>query len=57
MIEHYTTIAIDNNGKVYDLSKESPPYEVMIVNAYTCTIEECERLKEKYLKKDKKKKK
>jgi len=59
----YTTIAIDKYGRVYDLSKEHPSYEVhkktkakgtkehqercIVVNAFTCTIEECQKLKNK----------
>lgn len=56
----YATVAIDKYGRVYDLSKEHPSWEAykeakkkgtqercIVVNAFTCTVEECERLKRK----------
>ena len=55
---HYTTVCIDNQGKVYDMRFEYPPTDwegtTIVVNAFTCTVEECERLKKKKPKKKKK---
>lgn len=67
----FTTVAIDKQGRVYDLSKEHPSREVhlkakkkglaehqeknIVVNAFTCTFEECERLKAKWKTRKKKK--
>ena len=56
----FTTVCIDRYGKVYDLSIEHPSFVLEkknkgkkntgfakrnIVDAFTCTIEECARLK------------
>jgi len=59
----YTTICICADGKVYDLGKgEYPPKsheevikekKFMVINAYTCTQEEADRLKAKANKKKK----
>lgn len=74
-VTHYTTVAIDIYGRVYDISKEHPSWEqvkearrkaggkkvnesqlrCIVVNAFTCTREECQRLKEQYQKKKRKK--
>jgi len=71
-IQKFTTVAIDKYGRCYDLSKEHPAHEVhkkakkkgiaehqekcIVINAFTCTIEECARLKAKWQKKKKKRK-
>jgi hypothetical protein len=59
----YTTLAICGDGKIYDLGEgEFPPAsphkdgairekKYLVVNAYTCTIEEAEKLKNKRKKK------
>lgn len=52
MIQHYTTVAKDKYGRYYDLRFEHPSWEekrkgVMsctVVNAFTCPIEEADRL-------------
>ena len=52
----YTTVCVDKYGRVYDLSKEYPRSEIIkkgkkttlrhiVRNAFTCTVEECARLK------------
>jgi hypothetical protein len=54
----YTTVCIDKYGRVYDLSVEYPKGEMskkgkksweknIVVDAFTCTVEECARLKAK----------
>lgn len=57
----YTTVCIDIYGRVYDLSMEHPSWEqakkskgkqkaferCIVKDAFTCTIEECARLKAK----------
>ena len=45
---YYTTVIISKSGKVYDLGKrEGPGGDEFCINAYTCTVEEAERLKSK----------
>ena len=62
----YTTVCIDIYGRVYDLSEEHPAWDqakkrkgkkeaiferCIVKNAFTCTIDECERLKKNSKKK------
>jgi len=65
MKKFYTTVAVDKNGRVYDLAKVHPSWEEakkgndsvhIVVNAYTCLVEDV-RGKQKKRKKRKKKKK
>jgi hypothetical protein len=49
---YYTTVAKDKYGRYYDLSKEHPSWEekkkglatCTVVDAFTCTVEEADRL-------------
>lgn len=51
-VKHYTTVAKDRYGRYYDLSKEHPSWEEKkkgitvstVVDAFTCTVEEADRL-------------
>lgn len=67
----YTTVCIDIYGRVYDLRHEHPSWEYakkkkkkdkapiyerrIVANAFTCTVEECAKLKAKAEKKKGKK--
>ncbi len=45
----YTTIVIDTKNVVYDLGKsEFPDRKSLIVNALTCTLDDKEKLIERY---------
>lgn len=60
-MKKYKTVCIDIYGRVYDLSKEHPSWEQakksnskksgfernIVRDAFTCTVEECARLKAK----------
>jgi len=63
IIERYTTVAIDRWGRVFDLRFEHPSWQQVkeegkkdhyaptVVNAFTCTLQEATRLKQRKRKK------
>jgi hypothetical protein len=62
----YTTVCIDIHGRIFDLSKEHPAWvyrcdgiwqKRFVKDAFTCSVEECEKLKARRARKLRKRKK